>query len=88
MTRDTEPDMRVVDALCRGVTPARPSTYSERVLAVRHLARHGFTDGQTATLIRVSRRTVLRIRSEHRIAGVPVGVNRHTRLRDHPSQVI
>lgn len=85
---DPELDLRVVDALCRGVTPPRPSTPAERLAAVRHLAKHGFTDGQAALLIGVSRRTVLRIRTANGIKGVPRGVNKHTRLRSWPGKTV
>ncbi len=73
-----EPDMAVVDAMCRGFTPARPPTQAERVRAVRHLAGR-YSDAVIGARIGRSERTVQRIRAALAIPGQPVGTNRHTR---------
>lgn len=84
MARRTEPDLTVVDSLCRGVRPVRKPTYSERLAAIRHLAENGYTDPQIAHLVGRSTRQVIRLRAEHGILGQPVGVNGHTRRRTWP----
>jgi hypothetical protein len=84
MARYTEPDLTVVDALCRGVRPVRKPTFSERLAAVRHLASHGYTDPQIAHLIGLAPRSVQRLRADHGISGQPVGTNGHTRRRVWP----
>lgn len=70
-------DEVVVDRLITG-HPAgrvRPADLAE---AIRRLAGNQYSDGQTALLVGRSRRTVLRVRSRHRIpAGVPSGSSRH-----------
>lgn len=73
--RNLPPDMTVVDALCRGVHPLPASTYADRKAAIEHLARNGYSDGQIGTRIGRSARTVLRVRTEHGIRGLPVGTN-------------
>lgn len=73
------PDMAIVDAMCRGFTPARPPTSWERLVVVRHLAKRGYTDREIGARIGRSARTVLRLRREFGIAGQPVGTNRYTR---------
>lgn len=82
--RDIEPDMRVVDALCRGAEPPRRANYVERLAAIRHLAESRFSDRQIAALIRITPRSVIRIRSEHGIKGLPRGTNGMTRPRVWP----
>jgi len=84
MARWTPPDMQIVDALCRGARPSRKPTYSERVAAIRHLARNGYTDPQIGQLVDRSLRAVQRLRREHQIPGQPVGTNGHTRRWDWP----
>lgn len=85
--RDLRPDPEVVDALCRGMLPPRRPTYGERLAAIRHLAAHRFSDPQIGRLLRISPRTVLRVRTEHGIAGLPVGTNGHTLPQSWPRGV-
>jgi hypothetical protein len=82
--RTTEPDMRIVDALCRGVQPERQVTTAELLAAIRYLSGQGYSDGQIGHLVRRSRRTVLRYRSAHGIRGLPFGSNGLTRPREFP----
>jgi hypothetical protein len=74
------PDMTVVDALARGVTPSRPPTRAERLIVIRHLAGR-LADAEIAKRVGLSHRQVSRIRSQHEIAGLPRGTNRHTRKK-------
>jgi hypothetical protein len=78
-----KPDLSIVSAIVRGVEPARRPTIAERVVAVRHLAGFGYSDAQIAERVSRSVRQVLRIRSAHGIAGLPVGTNASTRPRQN-----
>lgn len=82
--RDLPPDPEVLDALCRGMLPPRRPTYAERLAAIRYLAGYRFSDPQIGRLLRVSPRTVLRVRTEHGIAGLPVGTNAFTLPQSWP----
>lgn len=74
--------MAVVDALVRGFVPTRPATMREMIVAVRHLAKHHYSDRQIGERIGRDLRTVQRIRVRNRIAGQPVGTNGFTRGRE------
>lgn len=82
--RDLPPDPEVLDALCRGAIPPRRPTYAERLAAIRHLAGNRFSDPQIARLVGVSSRTVLRVRTEHGIPGLPLGTNGFTLPQSWP----
>jgi hypothetical protein len=84
MARHDNPDLAVVFALCRGARPPRPASYADRLAAIRHLAGLGYTDPQIGVLVGKSARTVLRVRTAHGIAGVPVGTNGRTRVWSVP----
>lgn len=88
MARTDNPDPIIVRAIIDGRyhPPIRPR-YADRVAACRELARAEYTDGQIATFIRVSSRTVLRMRNQHGIPGQPVGVNAYTRKHQSPNPV-
>lgn len=84
MANTSNVDQAVVSAICAGHPPKGHIRYADRLAACRALAADGYTDNQIAVLIRLTPRSVLRMRSERNIPGQPVGTNGYTRRHTHP----